>query len=220
MKTAVITGANRGIGLELCKVLKNKGYAITGVCRQSSEELNAVAARVIEGIDVSTDACVTQLQKALAGADVDLLVNNAGIFENESIEDLDLAALERQYHVNALGPLRVVKALLAQIKKGGRIVMITSRMGSIADNTSGAYYGYRMSKAALNMAMVSLACDLRQKGIAVACVHPGFVKTRMTEWEGDIEPDQAARGIAERIDELNLKTSGSFWHSQGGPLPW
>jgi NAD(P)-dependent dehydrogenase (short-subunit alcohol dehydrogenase family) len=114
----------------------------------------------------------------------------------------------------------VVKALRRNIGRGGKIALITSRMGSIADNGSGGYYGYRMSKAALNAAGMSMARDLRGAGIAVAILHPGFVRTDMTGGNGSVEPDQAARQLCDRIEALTLETTGTFWHANGQVLPW
>ncbi|MGC4094116.1 MAG: SDR family NAD(P)-dependent oxidoreductase [Polyangiaceae bacterium] len=111
-------------------------------------------------------------------------------------------------------------AFAPRLASGAKVALITSRMGSIADNTSGAYYGYRMSKAALNMAGASLAHDLLHQGVAIAIFHPGFVRTEMTGNNGGIDPKEAARGLLERIDELTLETSGSFWHMNGEQLPW
>lgn len=125
-----------------------------------------------------------------------------------------------QFEVNAVGPLRITEALLDNMKTGSKIGMITSRMGSMSDNTSGGHYGYRMSKAALNAAGVSLARDLNRRGIAVAMLHPGFVQTRMVEFNGDIGPEVAAERLAKRLAELNLTNSGTFWHSKGDVLPW
>ena len=117
-------------------------------------------------------------------------------------------------------PLLLTHTLLPNLDAGAKIALITSRMGSIADNGSGSYYGYRMSKAALNAAGKSLALDLQQRGIAVAILHPGMVSTRMINFQGDVEPKDAAIGLAHRIEELNLKNSGSFWHANGESLRW
>jgi NAD(P)-dependent dehydrogenase (short-subunit alcohol dehydrogenase family) len=128
--------------------------------------------------------------------------------------------MEQQYRVNALGPLRVTAALLANLAAGSKVGIITSRMGSIEDNTSGASYGYRMSKAAVNMAGVSLANDLRDRSVAVALLHPGYVMTDMTGGKGLISAEQSASGLIQRMDELDMTTSGGFWHAQGERLPW
>lgn len=219
-QTVVITGANRGIGLELVREYLRRGCEVIGLCRQTSPELDGSGARVIDGVDVTDSASVQAAAKKLKGLAVHILVNNAGIFEDDKLGKLDDEAIRRQLEVNALGPLRVTEALLNNLEKGSKIALITSRMGSVADNGSGGYYGYRMSKAALNAAGKSLAVDLRGRGIAVAILHPGFVQTRMVDFAGDIPPETAARRLAQRIDELDMKTSGNFRHSSGEALPW
>jgi len=218
--TVVITGANRGIGLELVKHYKSNGSRVVGLCRTSSDELDKTADRVIDNIDVCDTDQIAQLGYSLRDESIDILINNAGLFCNETINDMDFSSIEKQMQVNAYGPLKVSLALVSLIKNGGKIANITSRMGSIADNSSGAYYGYRASKAALNAFGKSLALDLAPKGICVAQLHPGFVQTEMVNFYGDITPDVAASRLAERIAELNLKNSGSFWHSNGERLPW
>ena len=116
--------------------------------------------------------------------------------------------------------LRVTQALRANLREGAKVALITSRMGSIADNSSGGAYGYRMSKAALNAAGKSLAHDLAGRGVSVAILHPGYVKTEMTSNHGSVEPDAAAADLLKRIDELSLATTGTFWHANGSVLPW
>jgi len=219
-RTVVITGANRGIGLELGKHYKEQGDEVIAICRQSSEELDDIASMVIEGIDVSDADSVEQLKIVLSNQTIDILINNAGLFLNETLKDMNFDSIEEQMEVNAYGPLRVTTTLLPQLKEGSKIANITSRMGSIADNTSGNYYGYRASKAALNAFGKSLAEDLKPQGISVAQLHPGFVQTRMVGFNGDISPEQAAKGLAQRIEELNVGNSGGFWHSNGDALPW
>lgn len=222
--TVVITGANRGIGLSFAKLYKKFGYQVFALCRNSSSELAMLKVNVIEGIDVSDANLDVLLKEKLKGVDINLLINNAGILTNEQLGDLNFSSIEKQFAVNALGSLRVTEALLENIKpaKDGlaRIALITSRMGSISDNTSGGYYGYRMSKAALNMAGVSLAHDLKHKNIVVGIFHPGLVATDMIGGHGDIGPDEAAERLDKRIYALTLQNSGSFWHSNGEILPW
>lgn len=220
MGTYVVTGANRGIGLELARQLKTRGDEVIAVCRSASPELQALGVRVESGIDVSDAAQVAELSKRLDGVAVDVLVNNAGILRRESLDGVDFAGIEEQFEVNALGPLRVTAALLPLLRKGSKVAIITSRMGSIADNGSGGYYGYRMSKAAVNAAGVSLARDLAGRGIAVLLLHPGMVATEMTGRHG-IPPEEAARGVLARIDALSAETSGKFVHAgTGEELPW
>ncbi len=219
MATFVITGCNRGIGLELVRQLDARGDDVVGVCRQSSEALDALGIRVIDGIDVSTDEGVARLAAALGEGSIDVLINNAGILRRDQLDELDFDAIAEQFRVNTLGPLRVTKALLQNLHDGSKVAIVTSRMGSIADNSSGGYYGYRISKAAVNMIGMTLARDLEPHGIAVALLHPGMVATDMTGGQG-IDPENAARGLIERIDELGMQTSGSFWHAEGYVLPW
>ena len=216
----VVTGANRGIGLALCRRYLERGERVLAVCRASSPELDGLGVQVEAGVDVTEPSTVDTLARRLAGTTIDLLINNAGILTRESLGDLDFARIRRQFEVNAIGPLRVTHALLPNLGRGAKVALITSRMGSIGDNSSGGRYGYRMSKAALNIAGVSLAHDLRGRGIAVAILHPGFVRTGMTANQGDVDTDHAARGLVARIDELTLANSGSFWHAQGERLPW
>jgi len=219
MKTCLVTGAGRGIGLELCRQLQQRGEKVIAVCRQASAELRALDCRIIEGVEVTDGASLQRLAAELAGERIDALVNNAGILGRESLDDLDVERIRRQFEVNALGPLRVTRALLPNLAVGSKVVIITSRMGSIADNGSGGYYGYRMSKAAVNMAGVSLAHDLRERGIAVLLLHPGMVATQMTGRHG-IPVEESATNLIARIDSLGLEQTGSFHHADGQPLPW
>ena len=219
MTNVLITGANRGIGLELARQCKARGDTVIAVCRRSSEELDGLGVRVEADVDVTSDESVLALAKKLEGTSVDVLINNAGILKRTSLEDGDWSAMREQFEINSLGPLRVTRALLPRLSKGSRVAIITSRMGSIEDNTSGGHYGYRMSKAAVNIAGKSLAVDLGPKGIHVAIIHPGMVRTRMTGFSG-IEADESARGILARIAELDSANTGTFWHQNGEVLPW
>jgi len=219
-KTVLITGANRGIGLALVREYLGRGWQVIGACRQASAELQDSGARVITQVDVSSREGLSTLRRELQGSRIDLLINNAGILRNDSLGQLDDADLVQQFLVNALAPLRVTEALLEHLAEGAKVAMITSRMGSMNDNGSGGYYGYRMSKAALNAAGVSLARDLQARGVAVALLHPGFVQTDMVNHAGDISATEAAGRLAQRIDALTLENSGAFWHSNGEALAW
>lgn len=189
-------------------------------CRSGSPELDALGVEVVTGVDVADDASVAALGKKLAGRRIDWLIANAGILEPGGLDALDFDSMKRQFDVNALGPLRVVRALLPNLGEGSRIGIVSSRVGSLADNGSGGMYGYRMSKAAANMAGVSLARDLAGRKIAVALLHPGYIRTRMTGGGGNDDPDVAARGLVARMKELDLASSGGFWHASGERLPW
>lgn len=219
-QVVVITGANRGIGLELAQHYNRCGWRVIGVCRQSSGELGAAAERVIEDVDVTSDDCVTRLADALTGQPIDLLINNAGMLEENELGDIDFDSLRVQMEVNAYAPLRITQALVPNIASGGKIINISSRLGSITLNDSGARYGYRASKAALNAFGKSLSVDLKPRTIAVAQVHPGFVQTRMVKGRGEITTAESIKGLTARIEELTVHNSGSFWHQTGELLPW
>jgi NAD(P)-dependent dehydrogenase (short-subunit alcohol dehydrogenase family) len=216
----LVVGASRGIGLALCRRLKTLGRSVIATVRQSAPALESLGVQVETGVEITDDDSIAALARRLDGVVLDEMICNAGILREDDLDNVDLADVRTQIEVNAVGPLRAVKALRRNIRRGGKLALITSRMGSIGDNGSGGYYGYRMSKAALNAAGVSLARDLRGSGIAVAILHPGFVRTEMTEGSGTVEPDQAAKQLVDRLDALTLETTGTFWHANGQVLPW
>ncbi|MGB3136925.1 MAG: SDR family oxidoreductase [Nodosilinea sp.] len=221
MGTYLVTGANRGIGYEYCRQLQQRGDTAIAVCRQPSDELKALGVQIEADVDITDDASVASLTQRLQGTTLDVLINNAGILERVTLDNLDFGSIRQQFEVNALGPLRLTAMLLPNLKEGSKVALMTSRMGSIGDNTSGSSYGYRMSKVALSMAGKSLARDLEPKGIAVAILHPGLVQTRMTGFaSGGITPAESVAGLLARIDALTLKSSGTFWHAKGDVLPW
>jgi NAD(P)-dependent dehydrogenase (short-subunit alcohol dehydrogenase family) len=221
MTLSVVTGANRGIGLALVVELRKRGHTVLAACRKSSPALARLGAEAVEGVDVATDRGIATLVAAVGTRSIDLLVNNAGILVwGDRLGQLNVPGIRQQFEVNALAPLLVTDALRERLGRGARVAFITSRMGSIDDNSSGGAYGYRMSKAALNMAAKSLAVDLRGQGVAVAILHPGMVNTDMIGGRGEVEPEDAARGLLARIDALTLETTGGFWHAKGQRLPW
>jgi len=219
-KNVVVTGANRGIGLEIVKIYVARGATVYGVCRTTSDELDATGATVLAGVDVRSDGLAAQLGAALGDTRVDVAVLNAGVLAGDALGSIDYDTIRFQFEVNTLGPLRCTEALLKNLGDGSRVAIITSRMGSVADNTSGGMYGYRASKAAVNMVGRSLAHDLRSRGIAVQLLHPGFVRTGMTGGNGHVDPDVSARDLVARIDELSIASTGTFRHANGEPLPW
>ena len=221
MASVLVTGSNRGIGLEYCRQLRDRGFDVIAVCREPSHELQALDVRIEAGLDQADPCMPADLIHRLDGLSLHWVILNAGILESIALDQLDEASIRRQFEVNALAPLRLVRALVGQIPSGGKLALMSSRMASIDDNTSGGSYGYRMSKAALNSAGKSLAHDLKSRGIAVAILHPGLVSTRMIRFNPNgISPEQAVSGLLARIDALSLETSGTFWHANGEVLPW
>ncbi len=221
MTRTLVLGSNRGIGLELCRQLQQRGEEIIATCRRSSPELEALAGIYIHrDVDCTDVDSLRALARELGSQRVDSLVVVAGILRNTPFDDLDVELVREQFEVNAIAPLLAVHTLVDCLKPGAKIGLITSRMGSMADNTSGGSYGYRMSKAALNMAGRSLAHDLKEREIAVGLLHPGWVRTEMTKDTGNIDVSESVTGLIERLDALNLENSGSFWHQNGDALPW
>ena len=220
MATVVITGANRGIGLEFVKQYLALGDKVIALCRNTSDELSKTSAKVIDKVDVGSPECLQKMLAKLSDVKIDLLINNAGVLANEDFEHMSAITLEHQFRVNAMGPLLVTQILRKQLVKGAKVALITSRMGSLTDNTSGGYYGYRMSKAALNIAGVSLAHELKEQQVAVALLHPGYVQTDMVNNSGDISAAVAVERLIQRIDGLTMSNTGTFWHSNGEVLPW
>ena len=220
MGVAVVTGANRGIGLEFARQLKLRGASVVAVCRTSSPELDALGVSVESGVEVTEPAAWAGLTARLEQDDIELLVQNAGVLLPDSLGEVDPERVRKQLEINAIAPLFLTRALAPRLAAGAKVALVTSRMGSIGDNSSGGYYGYRMSKAALNAAGMSLAHDLKPRGIAVVMLHPGAVRTGMTGGRGAIEADESVRGLLQRIDELRLETTGRFLHQNGDVLPW
>jgi NAD(P)-dependent dehydrogenase (short-subunit alcohol dehydrogenase family) len=219
MASWLVTGSNRGIGLALCRLLQARGDSVIAVCRTPSAELQELGVRIEMGIELTSATSLEDLATRLAGVQLDGAILNAGILEGDDLESFSAESLRRQFEVNAVAPLLLARTLLPNLSAGSKLGLITSRMGSIDDNSSGGYYGYRMSKTALNMAGRSLAVDLRPRGIAVVILHPGMVATRMVGYSGT-PPEQAATGLLARLDALKLGGSGRFWHAKGEELPW
>jgi NAD(P)-dependent dehydrogenase (short-subunit alcohol dehydrogenase family) len=221
MATWLVTGTNRGIGLELVRQLHARGDGAIATCRSSSPALNAVGCRVVEGIDVGSNDVGATLDAALGEDErIDVVVHNAGVGGGDSLEQLDFDQLRRQYDVNALGPLRLTLALLPRLGPGAKLGFVSSKAGSIGDRPSGGIYGYRMSKSALNMGAANLAAELAPRGIHVVVLHLGFVRTEMTGGGGNVDAPEAAAGLIARLDELDAARSGRFFHADGTELPW
>lgn len=222
METVLITGANRGIGLSMAQQYHNRGYHVVAVCRTPGDELLTLdGVTIIDSVDFSNAQSI-KLAVNNFPSKIDIFICNAGILTRVDMPHIHdhMPDIQQQFLVNACGPLLLVQSALHVLNPGAKVAMITSRMGSIADNDSGGHYGYRMSKAALNMAAKSLSIDLKPKGILVGVIHPGWVQTDMTGHTGHLTPDDSASAIIDRINELTIEDTGMFFHSNGDPLPW
>ncbi len=220
MEQIVVTGANKGIGLELTRQYHARGDAVLAVCRTASPELAELGVEVLEGIDVTDAKAIAVLASKLDDRSIDLLVNNAGLRTIESFEDMDIDRIRYQFEVNALAPLAITHAFSDKLKDAAKVALISSRVGSLADNGRGGEYGYRISKAAINMAGVNLAIDLKPRNIGVFLLHPGFVKTNLTGNEGMTTADKSAAQLIALTDKLTLADTGGFFHANGERLPW
>ncbi len=220
MNVAVV-GANRGIGLALCQQLVARNDNVFAFCRKASPELKDQGVTLLtENFDVTDSQKLSAVLENQNLPTFDILFHVAGIMRSESLEDFNLETLREQFEVNAMAPVLSVRAFLPFLKEGSKVGFLTSRMGSVADNSSGGMYGYRMSKAALNMAGVNLAHDLKPRGVTVLLLHPGYVQTDMTGHRGMITPEQSAQGLIEVVENKGLTESGTFWHVNGEQLPW
>ncbi|GAB4235500.1 MAG: SDR family oxidoreductase [Chlamydiales bacterium] len=224
-ETVLITGANRGLGLEFAKQYQAKGYDVIGTARDSDEadELRALNVRV-ERLDVANEASIQSLGKKLKGVPIDILINNAGIMRgrNDDLEMIPKEDMQQSFAVNATGPLLVTQALLPNLRSGKnqRIVNITSQLGSIQNNTGGGMYPYRASKAALNQISKTMSVELKNDGIITVALHPGWVRTDMGGMWATYSPEQAVKAMINTIDRLNMQSNGRFLDLNGQELPW
>lgn len=214
----VVTGANRGIGLSLTKKFLSVGFEVSALCRKASEELSNTKAKIYEGIDVTQLESLTSIREQLG--EIDWLINNAGVLIGDDFNSINFDNIQKQIEVNTLGPLKVALAFGPQVVEGGKIGILTSRMGSITDNTSGGQYGYRLSKAAANAVGKSIAEDFRSRDITCLLLHPGYVRTEMTQGNGLIDSEESAEGLYKIMVSKGLDQSGTFWHTNGEHLSW
>jgi len=225
MTTYLITGANRGLGLEFARQLsKRSGVTLLATAREPDKatELARLVHEVLP-LDVSDPASIGALSERVKERPVDVLINNAGVSgEAKSIEKLDAGELERVFMVNAFGPLLVTRALLKNFRAGGKktVFSITSQLGSIANNKGGSTYSYRASKAALNQLNMSLSNELKGEGFTCVVAHPGWVRTDMGGPEATLAPEESIAGLLRIIDGLRPQDTGKFFNYDGTALPW
>jgi NAD(P)-dependent dehydrogenase (short-subunit alcohol dehydrogenase family) len=223
-RTVLITGANRGIGLELARQYAAGGWRVIGTARRpdDAQALHDTGADLVQ-LDVTDQQSVDRLARSLDGRPIDLLINNAGILPLMwTLEDVDVEQFNRILAVNTVGPVRVTKALLPNLRAGElkTVVNVTSNLGSIGENSGGGFYGYRESKAALNMFTRSLAADLGPEGFTCIVMHPGWVKTDMGGSSAPVEVEDSAGGIRRVIDSLSPADNGTFWTFEGDQMAW
>ena len=222
--TVLVTGANRGIGLELVRQMRARGHQVIGTARKPEQamELKETGARLVQ-LDVTDSNSIRAMAEQLKGQRIDLLINNAGMLGHnaQSFAETDFDQVIATFDVNSLGPMRVTQALLPNILAGSgkTVIQISSTMGSIANN-SGGYYGYRASKAALNMLNSSLALELADRGITSVVIHPGWVQTRLGGENAAITVEDSVTGMMQVIAKLGPEDSGRFLDYQGEELPW
>lgn len=226
MNDILVVGADRGIANAICKQLHARGDRVIAACLGQGEGFSEGGIDSIGGVDVTSDAGVRALVEGLRArsAKLDWVLHVAGVLGLDELGKIDYADMRRQFEINTLGPLRVVEACIPFVASGSKIGIVTSRVGSLGDNGSGGMYAYRVSKAGANMVALNLHHDLGKRGISVVALHPGMVATDLTkDYPGNynyIQPEEAARGLIARMDELTPATSGQFRHANGDKLLW
>ncbi|MEM9334988.1 MAG: SDR family oxidoreductase [Pseudomonadota bacterium] len=222
--TVLITGANRGLGLEFAKQYKDAGWTVIGTARSPGRayELNALDVEVLQ-LDVTDSASIDAMVTALDGRSVDLLINNAGIFPRVgNIDEVSIDDYSRTLTVNTVGPMRITQALMPNLRSSEqkKIVNITSQLASIELNTGGNFYGYRESKAALNMFTRTLAQELGPEGFICLTLHPGWVRTDMGGEQAPLSPEQSVTGMRTVIDNMTSDDNGVYRGHHGDIVPW
>ena len=226
--TVLVTGANRGLGLEFARQYASEGWQVIACTRdpKSATALTSLSAQFanirIVALDVNDFSQIDQVAKQLASEKIDVLINNAGIYPNSSWGQVNYDDWAQAFRINTMAPLKMAEAFLPHVASSElkKIVTLSSKMGSLDDNTSGGSYIYRSSKAALNMVMKSLSIDLKTKGIASTILHPGWVQTDMGGPNGLINAEQSITGLRKVIAALTLANSGRFIAYDGKEIPW
>lgn len=225
----LVTGANRGIGLEFVRQYLADGWRVIACCRHPLQATALLALAAVSGgrlsireLDVADFAQIARLGETLQGEAIDLLINNAGYYPESALGATDEAEWALAFRINAMAPVKMAERFVEQVARSRlrKIVTLSSKMGSIDDNGSGGCYLYRTSKTAANMAMKSLAIDLRPRGIAVGILHPGWVRTDMGGPHALITAEQSVRGLREVIDALSVDNAGRFLAYDGQEIPW
>ena len=216
---ALVTGANRGIGLGWVRRLMTRERPVLAICRERSPELSALGVEILDGLDITSAEASTAIAQTLAERRISMLVHNAGLFVKDRLGELDARRLRQQWEVNALAPLLLTQALQDRFAPGARVILMSSNLASIAQSTGG-HYGYRMSKAALNMVGRTLAKDLAPRDVVVLVLSPGRVRTAMSGYRGDADVDEAAEQLLVLASQASAADAGRFLERDGAHLPW
>ncbi|KAI9692626.1 MAG: hypothetical protein M1820_009503 [Bogoriella megaspora] len=231
MPSVLVTGANSGIGHAFAKLLINEGYQVYAADLTEGENLKSLSskARTVT-LDVTSPESIKKFKDSLGDEPLDFLLNIAGIAsqkDDDSLETTNLSVLQKTFAVNTFAPLLLIQALLPNVLKSNtkKIGIVSSRVGSIGDNSSGGHYAYRSSKAAVNSIGKSLAMDLKDQGVTVMLLHPGYVRTNLLPGANlppeTVEPEEAAKKLWENIvSKKQIEETGKFWHREGFELPW
>ena len=228
MNTILVTGTNKGVGLEITRLLSNRGDRVIACCRRPPE---ATALSKLEGnidiqeVSVGEDESVSQLASRLKGVAIDTIINNAGTVgpeaKRQSVSDMDFSGWADAFNINSMGPVRIMQALLPNLKmtESPKVMTVTSQMGALSLDMTSAH-AYCSSKAALNKFMRLASIDLKSDGIAVGLVHPGWVRTDMGGPRAHLSPEESAVGCIEVTDTLSLDNTGGFWKWNGETHDW
>src|SRR5262245_31524845 len=223
-QTVVVTGANRGIGLELARQLSERGDTVIGTARspESATDLETLGVRV-EALDLENPKSISALARKLKGTAVDLLIHNAAVgVAGPAVEEVTADDLESHFRVNAIGPLLLTQALLPNLRESDRklVVAISSGLGSIAENENGGWVAYRVAKTALHQVMKTLSSELSKDGLTFVLISPGWVRTRMGGQGAPLAPEESVRAVLKIVDKLTPKDSGRFFNQKGREIPW
>lgn len=223
MATVLITGANRGLGLEFARQYVADGWQVIACCRQpeQAQDLRALGVRC-ERLDVADFASIGELAHALQDQEIDVLLNNAGLMAGEGIGALNVDQWRKALDVNVIAPAMMAEAFVNHVARSQRkiIAVVSSLMGSMADNSSGGYYGYRSAKAGVNAVVKNLSIDLASRGINAVALHPGWVRTDMGGPEAPLSAQESVAGLRRVLNAITQKDSGQFFDYMGQKLPW
>ena len=230
MANILVTGANRGIGIEFVGQYLNEGNEVIATYRNENSSMDLIKMgnersnlKLLQ-LDVSSNKSLNSFAENLGDSPIDIFINNAGVYgpRNSSFGNVDEENWIPAIKINAIAPILLTQLIIKNIRSGAdkKLIYITSKMGSIDDNKGGGAYVYRSSKTALNSVVKSLSVDLENEGMTVALIHPGWVKTDMGGPSALIDKDTSVRGMTEVISNLDISSTGNFYNYDGSIIPW